>query len=183
LTPTPTPFVPLCGDLDPSDPLVFQISKSQYDAYYAGGTWNISINYNQYEQYGGGPANGGGTSSESTSLTYSQAANGCEHNMSASMDNHVTYDQGGGPYVIDYNQPTSLTVTLGERNGNYYAKYVPWVNDHLNAGTDAGTGYGTPTATVDGNSIPCYVSWWPGWSGYSDYINVTTTNFVATFTP
>jgi hypothetical protein len=173
-----------CGCNGPTETGVniFQITKEEYDNYYKGGTWNISGNIKVSES-----AADGRSATSNSSGNFTVESSGCNFEHYETFDNNVTYQYPESePFVSTFQQPYGIKYSLGKSEGNYYIYLCGGVSLNeapVECADEGGTGYGTPTAKIDGNNIQLISTWTPGWSGEPGYVNTTTSNLIATFTP
>ena len=166
-----------------SDQNVFEITKEEHNAYRNGGTWNVSVNWNQNELVTSQSPNC--TASSSDSGSFSGIASGCNHFVSGNINAETTYS---GPCFGDttsrYTFGSSVRVLLRFENKKYYAKYIVYSNVSNSVLTSSPSGY-PPNVnfTVDGNSLMAFGNWNPGWASYSGYQNNSSITLTATFSP
>jgi hypothetical protein len=152
---------------------VFAITREEYLRYHKGGVWSINASINQFESWQGGSVSG------SSSGSVSRSASGCIHQVQSTFTHTTT----GGVFDEIYGIDLQLGIAGVEGERQYYAKICAFLSVHMKCGDEPGTGYGTPTATVDGNPIAVHVIWQPSAAGNSGYSNSTTSNLNAVFSP
>jgi hypothetical protein len=162
---------------------VFEITKQEYDAYFSGGTWDVSTTWTQFESANPNClANGTGDGNISLVQT------GCIHNVAGTADASTTYSGNCfGDTTVNYTFGFGITLELGVDTSNprkYYAKYYAYSNVSNSSLSSSPTGYpATVNFNVDGNNLIAFGDWGPGWSSYSGYTNNSTATLTASFSP
>lgn len=170
-------------DFSISDQNVFEITKTEHDAYRNGGTWNVSVNWFETELVTSETPNC--TSTGNDSGTFSGTTSGCNHFVFGDINGSATYTGPCfGDFTVNYSFGNSVQVLLKFENGKYYAKYVVYSNVSNSELTSSPSGYPqTVNFTVDGNALVAFGDWFPGWMYYSGYQNTSSITLNATFTP
>ena len=172
---------------------VFSITKEEYDAYKAGGTWSIDWSLTIAESWTGPDYENGGTTTYTTSGsgsgTVTGSGSGCTHtiNQDPTEFSYSYTDEYGYTYTNN-DGPVAFSLQLGQSGSNYYAKFSGSVWNMSSEEPDGGdTTYPpTRTLTADGNSLTTYGLWDPGAlnnDAYTGYSNTSSVSFSATFTP
>lgn len=166
-----------------TDQNVFEITKSEHDAYKKGGTWNINGNWSGNELVTSETPNC--TSTGNNSVSHSQSSSGCYHHISFETNASTTYTGPCfGNITTNYSFGTDFNVLLKYENEKFYAKYIIISNVSSSELTSSPTGYpATVNFSVDGNTLVAFGNWSPGWASYEGYQNTSSVIISATFTP
>jgi hypothetical protein len=174
----------------PAPSSIFQITKAQFLAYTAGGTWSIACEQRAIET-----ADGGRWSSGSGEGIVTGAGSGVVHTVTGQIPCRAEWS---APWVavVEYNAPVTLKAeftALVTPSGDtvYYASFTGsfWevVFGVYHAGQPPATPYPpTRSVFVDGSPLTSYGTWNPSWAGKSyigNYKNTSSVTVVATFTP
>jgi hypothetical protein len=176
------PYV-YCGCCEPcngptSGQNVFEISKEKYYAYLRGGTWTLTSAFSETESAADGrSSNGGG------SISGSGDTNGCSGYVSAQGTATVTYPPGGpSEYTISCSISYSLSHDV--ENDLYFVKLSGTAHEATSEAESSQCGYPTSVSiTVDGENLPAFGTWCPGWQGSDGYTNTSSSTLTATYTP
>lgn len=176
--PVPPAFFPLPEPVCPGIPSgnnVFQISKSEHDAYENGGTWTLNSSFSESESTADGRTSSGGGS-----INASGSTSGCSGSVSGSGTANVDY----GSFTADYTISCDISYQLGEQNGVYYIALFANAHEASSEVESSPCGYpGNVSLVVDGHSLSGVGLWCPGWDGAEGYQNTSSSTLTATFTP
>jgi hypothetical protein len=172
-----------------TDRNVFEITKSEYNAYINGGTWDIQTTWVHNESYSGygylgsesATAVGGGSANSS------KFSEGCVHSVSGTISTSVLFTiirlSGTNTFTVNSVFSTGMGLSLKVYENKYYARYNAYsvVSD-----SDVYEPNRYPrnvNFTIQGSRLDAYGAWIPGWSDRPNYTNNSTSTLTATFTP
>lgn len=170
---------------------VFEITNKEYNAYFSGGTWNVSTIWTQIESAQPiDPDNPNCLSNGSGNGNVSLVQTGCIHNVNGTANATATYSGDcSGNFTDNYTFTFGIALNIGISTSNpkkYYAQYYAYSNVSNSSLSSSPSGYpATVNFSVDGNNLIAFGNWFPGWRNPdpNKYTNNSTITLTATFTP